>query len=62
MHQFDKVELVRLAKSVKSREVLDILCKDIEYLLKKLNLTYRINLLDVADIGFVSFKQFDFEV
>jgi len=61
-HQFDKVELYRIAHPEKSDESLEAMKTEIENLLKKLKLPYRIVELCTADLGFASSKTFDFEV
>lgn len=62
VHQFNKVELVKLVEPENSFEELDSLAKDSEDLIKKLGLTYRVLLLCSGDTSFSSAKTYDFEV
>jgi len=61
-HQFDKVEMVKLAAPESSYEELEALTKDAEEVLKKLNLHYRVITLCTGDLGFASAKTYDIEV
>ncbi len=61
-HQFDKVELVKLVTPETSYEELEKLTLDAEYILKKLNLPYRVVELCTGDLGFASAKTYDIEV
>ncbi|VVC02211.1 Serine--tRNA ligase [uncultured archaeon] len=61
-HQFDKVELVKLAAPEKSFAELEGLLKDAESVLQKLELPYRVIELCTADLGFASAKTYDIEV
>lgn len=62
LHQFDKVELVKLAHPDTSFEELDSLRIHSESLLQKLGLPYRVLLMCTGDIGFTHAKQYDLEV
>jgi len=62
LHQFDKVELVKLAHPGVSYNELDSLRADAEGLLKKLGLRYRVLLMCTGDMGFTQTKKFDLEV
>ncbi|ERP38964.1 serine--tRNA ligase [Chitinivibrio alkaliphilus] len=62
LHQFDKVEMVKLATPETSYEELELLRADAERLLKKLGLTYRILTLCDADLSFAAAKCYDLEV
>ncbi|MEM7550714.1 MAG: serine--tRNA ligase [Bacteroidota bacterium] len=62
LHQFDKVELVRIEKPENSYEALEEMGKHVGSLLEKLELPYRILLLCGGDLGFTSAKTYDFEV
>ncbi len=62
VHQFDKVELVKITTAEKSYEELDSLVKDAERVLQLLNLHYRIVELCTGDLGFGSAKTYDIEV
>lgn len=61
-HQFNKVELVKIAKPEESYEELESLVTDAEEVLKKLELPYRVILLCTGDLGFSSAKTYDLEV
>lgn len=62
VHQFDKVEIVRIEHPDRSYEALDEMVKHVEGLLEKLELPYRILRLCGGDLGFTSALTFDFEV
>jgi len=62
LHQFDKVELVKWTDAESSMEELDKLRLDVEKLLQKLALPYRVLLMCTGDIGFPHAKQYDLEV
>ncbi|MDR0621413.1 MAG: serine--tRNA ligase [Deltaproteobacteria bacterium] len=62
MHQFDKVELVKVTKPEDSWEALESLTNDAESVLQKLNLPYRVVLLSSGDMGFASANTYDLEV
>ncbi|MFV0416131.1 MAG: serine--tRNA ligase [Chthoniobacterales bacterium] len=62
MHQFDKVELVRLAHPEQSENELEILTREAETALELLGLHYRVIELCSGDIGFSSTKTYDIEV
>lgn len=62
LHQFDKVEIVRIEKPENSYAVLDEMVEHVKGLLRKLELPYRILLLCGGDMGFASAQTFDFEV
>ncbi len=62
LHQFDKVELVKWTHPDKSFEELELLRKDAEGILQKLNLPYRVLSICTGDIGFPHSKQYDLEV
>jgi len=61
-HQFDKVELVKLATPEQSNEELESLTANAEEVLKRLELPYRTVLLCTGDIGFAAAKTYDIEV
>jgi seryl-tRNA synthetase len=61
-HQFDKVELVKLAKPDESYDELESLTLHAEEVLKRLELPYRTVLLCTGDMGFSSAKTYDVEV
>lgn len=62
LHQFDKVELVKWTDVESSMDELESLRADVEKLLKKLELPYRVLLMCTGDIGFPHAKQYDLEV
>jgi seryl-tRNA synthetase len=62
LHQFDKVEIVRIAHPDHSYESLEEMVKHVETLVSKLNLPYRILKLCGGDMSFTSALTFDFEV
>ena len=62
VHQFDKVELVKITTSEKSYEELESLVADAEKVLQLLELHYRVIELCAGDLGFGSAKTYDIEV
>lgn len=62
LHQFDKVEIVRIAHPDHSYESLEEMVSHVENLVSKLNLPYRILKLCGGDMSFTSALTFDFEV
>jgi seryl-tRNA synthetase len=60
-HQFQKVELVKLALPEKSYDELEALTHDAEMVLQRLALPYRVVTLSTADLGFSSAKTYDIE-
>lgn len=62
LHQFDKVELVKWARPESSMEELEKMRSDVEGILQKLELPYRVLRMCAGDIGFPHAKQFDLEV
>ncbi|HEX8632603.1 MAG TPA: serine--tRNA ligase [Pyrinomonadaceae bacterium] len=61
-HQFEKVELVKLALPEQSYDELESLTRDAERVLQKLNLHYRVVTLSTGDTGFSAAKTYDIEV
>jgi len=61
-HQFEKVELVALARPAESKEVHEKMTLAAEAVLEKLGLPYRRVLLCTGDMGFSSSKTYDLEV
>lgn len=61
-HQFNKVELVHLTAPEKSYEALELLTRDAEEILERLELPYRRVALSTGDLGFSSAKTYDLEV
>lgn len=62
LHQFDKVEIVRLEHPERSYEALDEMVRYVESLVQKLGLPYRILRLCGGDMSFSSALTYDFEV
>ncbi len=62
LHQFDKVEIVRVEHPDKSYEALDEMVQHIKGILQELKLPYRILRLCGGDLGFTSALTYDFEV
>ncbi|MGC3988731.1 MAG: serine--tRNA ligase [Chthoniobacteraceae bacterium] len=62
IHQFDKVELVKITTPETSFEELETLTANAEQVLQKLGLHYRVIELCTGDIGFGSTKTYDIEV
>lgn len=62
LHQFDKVEIVRIAHPDHSYESLDEMLLHVESLVSKLELPYRILRLCGGDMSFTSSLTYDFEV
>lgn len=62
MHQFDKVELVKICAPENSAAELETLTADAERVLQILGLHYRVIELCTGDIGFGSAKTYDIEV
>ena len=61
VHQFDKVELVRLARPADSPAELERMTAHAEEVLRRLALPYRVKLLATGDLGFASAKTYDLE-
>jgi seryl-tRNA synthetase len=61
-HQFDKVELVKLATPETSYAELEAMVGDAERILQRLELPYRTVLLCAGDMGFAAAKTYDLEV
>ncbi len=62
LHQFDKVEIVRLEEPQNSRAALDGMVDHVKSILEELELPYRILKLCGGDLGFTAALTFDFEV
>jgi seryl-tRNA synthetase len=62
MHQFDKVELVKICRPENSMAELETLTADAERILQALGLHYRVIELCTGDLGFGSSKTYDIEV
>ena len=62
VHQFDKVELVKITTAEESYNELETLTRDAERVLQLLELHYRVIELCSGDLGFGSAKTYDIEV
>ncbi len=61
VHQFNKVELVKITTPETSFDELEKLVNDAEEILKLLGIPYRVVLLCTGDLGFASAKTYDIE-
>jgi seryl-tRNA synthetase len=62
LHQFHKVELVKLTTPETGMAELESMVADAEEVLKRLGLAYRVIVLSTGDMGFNSAKTYDLEV
>ena len=62
LHQFDKVELVKIVHPDQSYDELEKLREDAEDLLRQLKLPYHTLLMCTGDMGFTQAKKYDLEV
>jgi seryl-tRNA synthetase len=62
LHQFDKVEILRVEHPNRSYKALDEMVNHVKGILKDLKLPYRILRLCGGDLGFTSALTYDFEV
>ena len=62
LHQFDKVEIVRIENPSNTASALEEMVEHVTQLLKKLELPFRILRLCGGDMGFASAMTYDFEV
>ena len=62
LHQFDKVEILRIEHPSESYKALDSMINHIKEILNELKLPYRILKLCSGDLGFTSALTYDFEV
>ena len=62
LHQFDKVEIVRVEHPKKSYEALNGMVEHVKDILRELKLPYRILRLCGGDLGFTAALTYDFEV
>ena len=62
LHQFNKVEMVKLTKPEESYNELEKMTQNAENILQKLNLSYRVVALSTGDMGFSAAKTYDLEV
>jgi seryl-tRNA synthetase len=61
-HQFDKVELVKIATPAQSYDELESMVREAEEVLRRLELPYRVVERCAGDVGFSSAKGYDIEV
>lgn len=62
VHQFDKVEMVKLCEPENSFDELEAMTADAENILQLLGLPYRVICLCTGDLGFSATKTYDLEV
>ncbi|MCB0462318.1 MAG: serine--tRNA ligase [Flavobacteriaceae bacterium] len=62
LHQFDKVEILRIEHPDRSNEALNEMVEHVKSILNELKLPYRILRLCGGDLGFTSALTYDFEV
>jgi seryl-tRNA synthetase len=61
LHQFDKVEMVRLTTPDTSLDQLELLTQHAESVLQRLGIAYRVLLMCSGDTGFAQWKKYDIE-
>lgn len=61
MHQFSKVELVKLVHPDRSLQALEELTRHAEEVLRRLGLQYRVLVMCTGDMGFSQYKKYDLE-
>jgi seryl-tRNA synthetase len=61
LHQFSKVEMVRITSEETSLEDLEALTSHAEVILRRLELPYRVLSMCSGDMGFAQFKKYDLE-
>src|SRR2546425_5240231 len=61
LHQFNKVEMVKFVEPERSNEELELLVKDAEDVLQRLEIPYRLILLCTGDMGFGQSKTYDLD-
>lgn len=62
LHEFSKVEMVRICRAEDSRDQLEALVRDAEECLQRLELSYRVVSLAAGDLGFSAQLTYDIEV
>lgn len=62
LHQFEKVELVRVCDPEKAQDELELMVRHAETCLERLGLSYRVVLLPAGDMGFSARMTYDIEV
>ncbi len=61
MHQFSKVELVKVTSAETSLDEFEALTRDAEDILQRLGLHYRVLSMCTGDMGFAQYKKYDLE-
>jgi len=61
LHQFSKVELVKVTTAETSLDEFEKLTKDAEEILRRLGLHYRVLSMCTGDMGFAQYKKYDLE-
>jgi seryl-tRNA synthetase len=61
LHQFSKVEMVRITSEATSLEELETLTGHAEVILRRLGLPYRVLAMCTGDMGFAQYKKYDLE-
>jgi len=61
LHQFSKVEMVKITEPERSLEELESLTADAESILQRLGLPYRVLAMCTGDMGFAQYKKYDLE-
>jgi len=61
LHQFSKVEMVRVTGEATSLEELEMLTGHAEVILQRLGLPYRVLFMCTGDMGFAQYKKYDLE-
>ncbi|MDQ6949956.1 MAG: serine--tRNA ligase, partial [Actinomycetota bacterium] len=61
LHQFSKVEMVKLTTPETSLDELEALTANAEAILQRLNLPYRVLSMCTGDMGFAQYKKYDLE-
>jgi len=61
MHQFSKVELVKVTTAETSMDEFEKLTRDAEEILQRLGLHYRVLSMCTGDMGFAQYKKYDLE-
>ncbi|GAA0665306.1 serine--tRNA ligase [Kitasatospora atroaurantiaca] len=62
LHQFGKVELVRICEPEKAQDELELMVRQASECLERLGLSYRVMLLPAGDMGFSARMTYDLEV
>jgi seryl-tRNA synthetase len=62
LHQFSKVELVKITRAESSMEEFEKLTKDAEDILQRLGLHYQVMVMCTGDMGFAQYKKYDLNV